>query len=150
MKKENILSDLKEKFKDSIINFFDKSKTRAYIDISPDSIKSIAGYIFNDLGARFSIATGVDTRTDIEILYHFTFELQNFIISLRVKLDRKKPEIESLTSVFEAANWIEREINELLGVNFKGHPELKRLLLPDEWPQKVYPLRADYKEWDKK
>ena len=129
MKKEEILNDLKTNFKKDILNIFDKSKTRVYIDINPGALKSITGYIFKDLGARFSIASGVDTRTDIEILYHFTFELQNFIISLRVKLDRKKPEIESLTSVFEAANWIEREIN--------------------EWPQKVYPLRADYKEWDK-
>ena len=149
MKKENILNEIKKKFKNDIIHLFDKSKTRVYIDIKPSSLKAIASNIFKDLGARFSIASGVDTRVDIEILYHFTLELQNFIISLRVKLDRKKPEIESLTSVFEAANWIEREINELLGVNFKGHPELKRLLLPDEWPKKVYPLRSEYKEWDK-
>ena len=149
MKKENIFNDLRTKFKNDIIDIFDKSEKRVYIEINPNSLKSMAGYIFKDLGARFSIASGVDTRTDIEILYHFTLELQNFIISLRVKLDRKKPEIESLTSVFEAANWIEREINELLGVNFKGHPELKRLLLPDEWPDKVYPLRSEYKEWDK-
>ena len=149
MNRDKILNDLKLKFKESIIDYFDKSKARVYIEINPAHLIKIASYIFKDLGARYSIATGIDTRTNIEILYHFTFELQNFIISLRVKLDRKKPEIESLTPVFEGANWIEREMNELLGINFKGHPELKRLLLPDNWPDKVYPLRADYKEWDK-
>ena len=40
-------------------------------------------------------------------------------------------------------------MHEILGINFKGHPDLKRLLLPDDWPDGVYPLRRDYKEWDK-
>ena len=149
MKRDEILNDLKKRFKDSIIDVFDKSKTRVYIEINPAHLVKVATYIYKDLGARFSIASGVDTRTDIEILYHFTLELQNFIISLRVKLDRKKPEIESLAPVFDGANWIEREMFELLGIKFKGHPRLERLLLPDEWPDKVYPLRTDYKEWDK-
>ena len=68
----------------------------------------------------------MDARSHIEILYHFSLEYINLLISLREKLDRKKPVIE-----------------------FKGHPEMKRLLLPDEWPEGVYPLRTDYEEWDK-
>ena len=47
-------------------------------------------------------------------------------------------------------NWIEREISELLGIKFKNHPDMRRLLLSDEWPEGVYPLRRDYQEWDKK
>ena len=46
--------------------------------------------------------------------------------------------------------WIEREIHEILGINFKGHPDMRKLLLPEGWPEGVYPLRRDYKEWDKK
>ena len=87
----------------------------------------------------------------MEILYHFTLEDINLLISLRVKLDKsRKLEIDSLVPVLEGANWIEREMHELLGINFKGHPDLRRLLLSDDWPQGVYPLRCDYKEWDKK
>ena len=85
----------------------------------------------------------------MEILYHFTIEDINLLISLRVKLSKSKLEIDSLAPSFEAANWIEREIHELFGINFKGHPDLRRLLLSDEWPEGVYPLRRDYKEWDK-
>ena len=58
--------------------------------------------------------------------------------------------MDSLANVFSGANWIEREIHEMLGVNFKGHPDLRKLLLSDDWPEGVCPLRADYKEWDKK
>lgn len=150
MRREDILLGIQEKFKEDIIKVFDKTLTRVYIDIKPEAIIRVAKYIFKELGARFNIASGVDTRYNIEILYHFTLEEINLIISLRVKLDKKKKlEIDSLAPVFEGANWIEREIHELLGIDFKGHPDLRRLLLPDEWPEGVYPLRRDYKEWDK-
>lgn len=150
MKKEEVLKNLKEKFKEDIIDIFDKSDTRVYIEIKPESIRKLSQYIFRELGARFNIASGLDVRYHMEILYHFTIEDINLLISLRVKLDKTKLEIDSLTALFEGANWIEREIHELLGINFRGHPDLRRLLLSDDWPEGVYPLRCDYKEWDKK
>ncbi len=150
MTREEILKGIREKFKEDIFDFLDKSPKRVYIEIKPASLRKIVEYVFRNLGARFNIATGVDARHNIEILYHFTFEEINLLVSLRVKLKRTKPEIDSLANMFEGANWIEREINELLGVNFKGHPDLRRLLLSDDWPEGVYPLRADYKEWDDK
>ncbi|MFH0877813.1 MAG: NADH-quinone oxidoreductase subunit C [Candidatus Omnitrophota bacterium] len=149
MTREKILDDLEERFKENILGVFEKSPTRVYIDIKPESIVAVATYIFKDLGARFNIASGLDTRHHMEILYHFIFEEINCLVSLRVKLDKSKLEVDSLARVFEGANWIEREIHEILGINFKGHPDLRKLLLPDDWPQGVYPLRRDYKEWDK-
>lgn len=150
MTREEILNDLKERFKNDIIDLLDKSPKRVYIEIKPESLVKVATYIFKDLEARFNIASGVDARTHIEILYHFSIEYLNVLISLRVKLDRKNPAIDSLAQVFKGANWIEREMHELLGIDFRGHPDLRRLLLADEWPEGVYPLRSDYKEWDKK
>ena len=151
MNRDEVLKDLSQRFKEEIIEIFDKSSKRVYIEIKPKSLIKVARYIFKDLKARFNIASGVDTRRHMEILYHFIMEDINFLISLRVKLDKtKKLEVDSLISVFEAANWIEREMHELLGINFKGHPDLRRLLLSDDWPEGVYPLRCDYKEWDKK
>ena len=149
MRREEILKDIRAKFREDIIDFFDKSAKRVYIEIKTESIVKGANYIFKDLGARFNIASGVDARQHMEILYHFTIEDINLLISLRVKLSKSKLEIDSLAPSFEAANWIEREIHELFGINFKGHPDLRRLLLADEWPEGVYPLRRDYQEWDK-
>lgn len=150
MNRDEILKGIKDKFKDTIIDFYEKSPIRVYVEIKPESLVEIARYVFKDLGARFNIASGVDVRQHMEILYHFTIEEINLLISLRVKLQKNKLEIDSLTQVCEAANWIEREIHEMFGINFKGHPDLRRLLLSDEWPEGVYPLRRDYKEWDKK
>ncbi len=150
MDKQDILKDLKKRFKEDIIDVFDKSSSRVYIEVKPKVIRQLAKYIFKDLGARFNIATGMDAREYMEILYHFIIEEINLLISIRVKLKKEKLEIDSLAAIFEGANWIEREIHELLGINFKGHPGLKRLLLSENWPKEVYPLRRDYKEWDDK
>jgi len=149
MTPEEVLGDLRKKFKDDIIEVFDKSPKRLYIEIRPDSIVQVASYIFKDLRARFNTASGVDVRNHMEILYHFLIEDINLLISLRVKLQKPKLEIDSLSLIFEGSSWIEREIHEILGIKFRGHPDLRRLLLPDDWPEGVYPLRRDYKEWDK-
>ena len=148
--REDIIKNIRDKFKGDIIEFFEKSPKRLYIETKPESITAWAEYLFKDLGARINIASGVDVRSHLEILYHFIREDINLMISLRVKLSRSKPEIASLATMFEGANWIEREIHEILGINFKGHPDLRKLLLSDDWPEGVYPLRRDYKEWDEK
>ena len=148
MTRQEVLNNIREKFKGDITNFLERSPKRIYIDINSTSLVAFATYIFKDLGARFNIASGLDTRHHFEILYHFTFDSLDMVVSLRVVLPRDKLEIASLTCVFEGANWIEREINEMLGIKFIGHPDLRRLLLPEDWPEGVYPLRRDYKEWD--
>lgn len=149
MTPEEVLGDLRKKFKDDIIEILGERSKKVYIEIKQESLVKVASYIFKDLKARFSTASGVDMRQHMEILYHFLIEDINLLISLRVKLQKSKLEIDSLSPIFEGANWIEREIHEILGINFKGHPDLKKLLLPDDWPDDVYPLRRDYKEWDK-
>lgn len=148
MNRQEILQALKEKFPEEVTGVYEKSAKRVYVEIKPSVIVGMAQFIFKEIGARFIIASGVDARNHMEILYHFTEEDIDLVISLRVHLPKTKLEIDSLTPVFTAAQWIEREMHELLGINFLGHPDLKPLLLPEDWPEGVYPLRKDYKEWD--
>jgi len=150
MTREDVLQGLKNRFAADILEVLDKSPKRVYIEIKPEAIRKTALFLYKDLGCRFNIASGMDTRRHFEILYHFILEDLNLQMSLRVKLPKDKPEIDSLAPQLEAANWVERELHELLGVNFRGHPDLRKLLLPDDWPPGVYPLRQDYKEWDPK
>ncbi|HPO13390.1 MAG TPA: NADH-quinone oxidoreductase subunit C [Candidatus Hydrogenedentes bacterium] len=149
MTRDDVLKELRERFGPDTIDVFDKSPKRVYIEIRPDALVKMGTYIFRNLGARFHIATAVDTRDHLEILYHFIIEDINLLISLRVKLDRDHPAIDTLANSFPAANWIEREMGELLGIEFRGHPDPRRLVLPEQWPERVYPLRRDYTEWDK-
>jgi Ni,Fe-hydrogenase III component G len=147
--REELLDGIREKFGEDIVEFLDKSSKRVYIEIKPEAVVKVATHIFRDLEARFNIASGLDVRTHLEILYHFSIEYLNVLISLRVKLNRDNPEVDSLAPHIKATNWIEREMHDILGINFKGHPNLQKFLLPDEWPDGVYPLRRDYEEWDK-
>ncbi len=141
---ENIIQKVREKLGNKILNFFEKNKKRYYIEVDKKNIVECAKILFDELGFRFQTASGVDCEKHFEILYHFSYDKTGEVFSLRVKLlDKEKPEIESLTKVFKAAEWIEREIWEMLGINFVGHPNLKHLLLAEDWPEGKYPLREE-------
>jgi len=141
MRRTEIIENIKVRAGKDLLDLSDRSEKRVYVTIKKEILPKIARYLFNDVRARFVIASGVDTRKAIEILYHFSIDEIGLIVSLRVILDKSNLEVESLVSIMKCAEWIEREIHELLGVNFKGHPNLKHLLLKDDWPEGNYPLR---------
>ncbi|MCS7230550.1 MAG: NADH-quinone oxidoreductase subunit C [Elusimicrobiota bacterium] len=136
-----IINKITQRISEDTIELFKKNDRRYYIEIKPESIKKVASLLFNELGFRFITATGMDCEKYFEIIYHFSYDKTGEIVSLRVKLSKEKPEIYSLSSIFSAAEWIEREIWEMIGINFIGHPNLKHLLLSDDWPDNSYPLR---------
>jgi len=143
MKRETIIENIKVRSGKGLLEFTDKSKNRIYFTIDKTILPQIAKYLFNDAKARFSTASGVDTRKAIEILYHFAVDDIGLFISLRVILEKPDPEVESLLPLFKCAEWIEMEMHEMLGVNFKGHENMNHLLLKDDWPEGNYPLRRD-------
>ncbi len=134
---------IKAEFKDRVIDWEEKSPKRYYITVPREDITKVADFIFAKQGARFIIASGVDTPEAIEILYHFAFDKLNKILTVKVPVPKKRCEIESITPIIAGANWIEREIAELLGVNFLNHPNPERLLLAEDWPEGKYPLRQE-------
>ena len=139
---EEIISKLKDKFSKNVIRRIDeKSPKRIYVHIEAAYIVAVVNYLFHELGGRFAIATGTDTPEGIQIFYHFAFDKKGIVVSICVLLDRAKPEIETTCIGIKATEWIEREIHELLGVNFRNHPDLRHLLLCDDWPEGDYPLR---------
>ena len=142
---DDILKNINERFGDRVLKTERKSARRAYVDIYPKDIIDMAGYIFKDLGLRFNIASAVDDFDRIEILYHFAYDQSGVIVSIRTTLsDKDDPRIDTITNVTPAAWWIEREIHELFGVEFDGNSDLRPLLLPDDWPKGVYPMRKSF------
>jgi len=133
---------IKEKLQDKIRDWQEKSSKRIYFTIGKKDIFKVAQVLFKDLELRFITASCTDMPDYFEILYHFSNDPAGEIYSARVLLeDKLKPEIQSITPIFPGAEWIEREVWEMLGVNFKGHPNLKKLLLGEDWPKDEYPLR---------
>jgi len=135
------IDNIKNNLKDDIIEIEIKSAVRATVSIKPDALVRDADYLFNKLKLRFIIASALDTKRGFEIYYHFSNDSTGLVVNLHVILPKDKPEIESLTVKFEAANWIEREMHEILGINFLNHPNLEKLISEGNWAEGVYPYR---------
>jgi NADH-quinone oxidoreductase subunit C len=98
-----------------------------------------AGYNF------FEDVTAVDwfpSSPRFQLSYHIVSHTYKERIRLRVLLDGDTPAVESITSVWPSANFYEREVFDLFGIGFEGHPNLRRIMMPDDW--QGHPLRKDY------
>ena len=145
MNTDEILKSIKDKFSSDVVDVFKKTETRATITIKSASILQITEYVFKDLELRFIIATANHTKKGFEILYHYSKDDIGLIANLHVILPVEKPEIESLSNMFSATNWIEREMNELYGIVFLNHPDPGKLISEGNWAEGVYPYRREFK-----
>ena len=144
MSEMKALKALREKFSGVIIDEFIKNDRRVYFTVPKEDVPRVCRYLYEELGGRFATASGVDTRSGIEILYHFVFPWEHQLITVKTLVKKPSPEIESIATFLPAANWIEREINDFLGVRFIGHPDPRRILMADDWPACAYPYRRDF------
>ncbi|HDR3522221.1 MULTISPECIES: NADH-quinone oxidoreductase subunit C [Bacillus] len=87
-----------------------------------------------------------DFVTHMEVYVHLFSYGKKQSVAVKVKLDREAPQVESVTPLWKGADWPEREAYDLLGIVFKGHPNLSRILMPDDWIG--HPLRKDYEPYD--
>ncbi|MBU4376013.1 MAG: NADH-quinone oxidoreductase subunit C [Candidatus Omnitrophica bacterium] len=145
MTREGVVKSLKSEFGEKIKKFYDKSSRRIYVDVAREDVIGMVRFIFKDLGARFNIATAVDNPDSIEMMYHFDFDRIGLIVTIRAYVPKDDCVIDSILPIMKGAEWIEREIHELFGLEFKGHPNMKPLLLPDDWPADKHPMRKKFK-----
>jgi Ni,Fe-hydrogenase III component G len=147
-KNNKVMEDLKKKLKKKIINIVQPREKRIYMKVEPGKAAEVVEYLFSKYKCKFCTATGIDMREGIEIIYHLAREDKNMVVNVKTLVPYSKLEIESIGKKIPAFRWIEREINEMLGVTFKGHPDMRRLLLADSFPMGKYPLRKDFKHSD--
>jgi Ni,Fe-hydrogenase III component G len=145
MNKELIIENFKKNFKSDILEIAEKNQRRIIIRIRSESILSIAAWLYKEAGFRFIIATALHTKKGFEIHYHFSLDSLGLILNIHVILDKVNPEIESLSNMFNASNWIEREMHELFGINFLNHPNQEKLISEGNWAEGVYPYRKEFK-----
>ena len=144
---EDIVKEIQEAVGQWIKKVTIKNSQRVYIDIDPEGVREVAKHLWKDRGGRYSIATTLDNRTSFEVMHHISLDEEGGVmVSIRSILSKDNPSMPSLAPMIKGANWIEREMNELMGVEFVGHPDMRRLVLPDDWPQGVYPLRKDFNQ----
>ena len=144
MSREEVLSRIRDALGERLLRVEERSATRVFIEVAPENVPDTSRLLFKELQARFQIATGVDGPAAIEVLYHWALDRIGCLVTVRARLSREDPVIESIAPLIPAAEWIEREMWELLGIRFRNHPDLRHLLLSDDWPAGKYPLRRDY------
>jgi Ni,Fe-hydrogenase III component G len=146
MNRQELINKLSE-IKDKLIAVEQKTDNRIYLSCEGENAYAVNKFLFEDVPARFVIATGLDAEHCFEVLYHYAYDQLGWVITVKAFIrDRENPAIESITPFLPGAEWIEREIHDILGINFKNHPNLRRLILFDDWPEGVYPLRKEVRK----
>jgi Ni,Fe-hydrogenase III component G len=139
---ERVIEEVRNRLGERAMDVQVRSPRRVYIDVAPDDLAEAARALFAGMGARYAIASGLQTENGFEVLHHFAFDADHLLVTLRVRADEnEEPEFESLAPMIKGAEFIEREMKDLLGIRFRGHPRPERLLLSDDWPEGVHPLR---------
>ncbi len=146
MNESTVCATITKKFGIAPEAVYEHNERRVYITVDKRAIPDICRFMYEDLGGRLVIASGLDTRSGFEILYHFMFSEEHRMITVKTKVEKPSPEIESVGAFYPAANWIEREMFDILGIVFTNHPDPRRILMADDWPEGVYPFRRDFKE----
>jgi NADH-quinone oxidoreductase subunit C len=116
------------------------------IEVAPSSILAALGRLKRDLNfERLATITGVDrypAEPRFEVVYHLQSVSRKARIRLKTRVSGENPEIESAVPVYRAADWYERETFDFFGLRFLNHPNLCRIMMPEDW--EGYPLRKDY------
>jgi NADH-quinone oxidoreductase subunit C len=139
MKIEKFIEEIKQKYPESDIEVINQK--RLMINIPRELLLKVTDYIFNVRELRYIIVSAMDSKDGYEIIYHYSDDTSGWIINLNVLLPHDSPEVESITPVVYGAEWIEREIMDLLGITFFNHPKPERFLMAESWPEGEYPLR---------
>lgn len=139
---EAILQVLREIFPTETIEVQAVPIDESFIALPPNCIHHATEVLVDRFDLHhLSTITGQDTGSAIELLYHFW---DGGGLTLRTSLPRNEPHIETLTDLIPGAALYEREVCEMLGVTFDGHPDPRPLLLPDNWDKKQFPMKIDY------
>jgi NADH-quinone oxidoreductase subunit C len=162
MRLEEIHQRLVDRFGDKIVGLITTAKD-PWIEVAPAAIREVCEYLRDDPDTDFDTINdlcGVDClETDakkknpvephVEVVYHLYSYHQKHFGKLKVKLPRwqdgvtgRLPTVPSVASVWPVADWHEREAYDLVGIQFTDHPNLKRILCPEDW--EGHPLRKDY------
>ncbi len=144
---EQMVNHLSEKFTDAGITAVVPENGDAFVSVQASALQNVVQYIKENDAFAFDYLVNVsawDSKEDLEVVYHFYSYTHRHNLLLKVKLPRQGGRVKTLAGLYGTANWQEREVYDHFGIVFEGHPDLRRILLPDDWVG--HPLLKDYVE----
>ena len=132
---------------DGKLTLLDTGRAEPMFEVRPEDLVEVARRLRDDLQLKFDFLCnmgGVDTRQRLEVVYSIASMTEHLRMDFKLALGYENPSVETITSVWPAANWYEREMYELYGIEVRNHPDLRPLLLPEDWNQ-GHPM---LKNWD--
>jgi len=139
---KQVIENLKSTFGDRV-EISEYNERRVYVTVSNEDWIPVTRHMYEVEKGRLCTATGSDRSTGIELLYHFGMDQHGTVVNIRTTLDKPFPKIESLTKYYPAADFIEREIFDFLGVEFTGHPDPRKILSSHDRPADFHAMRRD-------
>lgn len=143
-KENEVVKKVKEAIGKNVLEIRIPRPRRIFILIDKKVFRKAIRHLTKRMGfSHVSTITGVDVGEEIEVIYHLN-RAGTTELSLKVRVAKDKPALPTITDLIPGATLYEREVHDLLGIAFEGHPDLSPIILPEGWPPDVYPLR---KEW---
>ena len=141
-----MIAQIGERFPGALLSSEVPAPARLFLTVKRQSMREVADYLFNVTMARLITSVGTDKSPidgTYEVSYVFSLDRDGLVVSVKETVDPADPRVPSLTNIIPGADWHEREVYDLLGIVPEGHPDPRRLVLADDWPEDVFPLRKD-------
>ncbi len=121
-----------------------RSQKRLYVSIAPAQLYPVFDWLRENIpGFRLGTSTGIDLREGVGVFHHFVVNGMPLVVTLKVIASKPDPRVPSLAAKIPSARWIEREMAEMLGIEFEGHPDPRRLLKAEAFSD-IYPQRRGF------
>jgi formate hydrogenlyase subunit 5 len=139
---QRILTALSDKLGERLLQIQTPQPRKVFVRVNPGVHRDAFRILLDqDESAGVSAITGVDSGEAIELMYHV--RTHGTIVTIRTEVMKEDARIKSITDLIPGADFHEREVADLFGVTFEGHPNPRRLILSDDWPKNLFPLRKD-------
>lgn len=140
---QELTTDLKQRFSDKVTETMIQRPRRVFMTITSDALTEIVSYVAQKGCRHVSTITGLDLGQSLGVIYHLIEG--NVVLSLKTVVPKSDPKLSTIVNIIPGAELYEREIHDMFGVVFQGHPDLSPLILPEKWPTGLYPLRKEWK-----
>lgn len=142
---QKVVDGLTEQFSDKMVNVY-QSSGDAFVRVEKDAIVEICKYLKNEQHFIYlSDIYGADRFTSeqrFEVFYNLVSLRDRQRLFVKVWLEEENPTVESVTSIWKSANWFEREVYDMFGIQFNNHPDFRRIYMPEDF--QYYPLRKEF------